>query len=181
MTVSRRASVENSSCAPRLGSQDCDSDAQDGVRCSPGLPTSSLAVKSGFKRAETPLEFPLLASFFIRSEKISAARRKLVRAERILRADGNDSSEPIRRAPQTGAAQKAVLQAGAYHPLEVSIVELVALDGAHVFMRQVDPRNSLIIRRKRHWDAKHPVEHEGMIFSAHAKNHVVACQADFHH
>jgi hypothetical protein len=38
-----------------------------------------------------------------------------------------------------------VFQAGSHHPLEISVVEIVGLDGTDVFVRQVDARNSFIV------------------------------------
>jgi len=60
-------------------------------------------------------------------------------------------------------------------------VEIVSLNRFYEFVRQVDARNALIICRKRHRYAEHPVHQERMIFSAHTENHVIAGQTNFHH
>src|SRR6266851_3901814 len=134
-----------------------------------------------FKCAEPALKFPLLLGSLAGLEKSRARGGRFFRSWSIVRACWNNATEGIRRAPQTCAWQEAVLQAGVNHVLEVSVVEIVSLNCADVLMCQVDARNALIVCGKRHRDAGHPVHQEGMIFSAYAKNHVIACQTDFHH
>src|SRR5258708_20968916 len=134
-----------------------------------------------FKRTKTEFEFPLLLGSLAGLEKSRARGRGFFRSWSIVRACWNNATEGIRRAPQTCAAQKAVFQASANHVLEVSVVEIVSLNRADVLMRQVDARDTLVIRRKRHRHAKQPVQWEWMIFAGHAEDHVIACQADFHH
>src|SRR5258708_3925725 len=134
-----------------------------------------------FKRTKTQFKFPLLLGSLAGLEESRARGGRFFRSWSIVRACWNNTTEGIRRAPQTCAGQEAVFQASANHVLEVSVVEIVSLNCADVLMCQVDARNTLIVRGKRHRDAEHPVHQEGMIFSAYAKNHVIACQTDFHH
>src|SRR6266446_2612548 len=103
-------------------------------------------LKSRFKCSESPLQFPLLVGLFAGLQKIGAARRELLCARRILRANRNSASENIRRAPQTRTRQKTMFQAGAHNLLEIAVVQPVSLHRAYVLVRQVDPRNALIVR-----------------------------------
>ena len=74
-----------------------------------------------------------------------------------------------------------MLQSGPHHVLEIRIIDAVGLDGPYVFVRQVDSRDTLVIRRERHGNSKLAVEWKGMIFRAHAENHIVTGEVDFYH
>src|SRR2546422_9673592 len=78
------ASTENSSHPPSVAARTPIRTRRNDVRPSPKLQLSDSTLHFSFKRSKTPLEFPLLACFFIRPQKISAARRILLYTQQIL-------------------------------------------------------------------------------------------------
>lgn len=89
--------------------------------------------------------------------------------------------ELVGRAPQIGAGEETVFEAGAHHALEIGIVQIVGLNGADVFVREVDARDAFVVGGKSDGDPEHAIERERVVFAADAEDYIVAGQADLHH
>ena len=119
-------------------------------------------------------EFPLLLGFFAATQEGRTRFRRLFRSAGILGAGAGGFAEVVSFAPQTGAGQKAVFEAGANHLLQVVVPELVGLRGANVFRGQVDARDAFVVGRKGHGHVRFAIQRKGVRFAAHAQNQVVA-------
>ena len=71
------------------------------------------ALVAGFEGAEAPLQFPLLLGFFAGFEEGSAGSGGFFGAQEFGGTCGDGASENIWLAPETGAGQKIVFEAGA--------------------------------------------------------------------
>ena len=60
--------------------------------------------------------------------------------------------------PQARTWQEAVFEAVAHQMLQVGIAETVSLDRAHIFMREIDARDTLVVGRQRHRHAEFAIE-----------------------
>ena len=57
----------------------------------------------------------------------------------------------------------------------------VSFDRAHIFMREVDPRDAFVVGGERDGNVVFAVDRERMIFAADAEDEIVAGESDFDH
>ena len=74
-----------------------------------------------------------------------------------------------------------MFESGAHQFFQVGVVQIVGLNGAHVFVGEIDARDAFVIGRERDGHAKFAIERERMRISRDAENHVVTGQIDFDH
>ncbi len=84
-------------------------------------------------------------------------------------------------APEAGAGQEIVFEAGADHLLQVGVGESVGFDGADIFVREVNARDAFVVCGERDRHAEFAIDRERVILAADAENQIVAAEINFHH
>jgi len=90
------------------------------------------------------------------------------------------SSEDVLRVPETWAGKKAVFEAGADHLLEVAITQAESLNGADVFVGEVDARDAFVVGGESKRNVELFVNWKRMILGGNSENALVAGEIDFH-
>src|SRR5215472_13238360 len=97
----------------------------------------------------------------------------------IPSAGRNRTKAPSR--PQTRAWQEAVLQALPCQAFQIGIGKLVCFGGTHILGRHIRAQDALVVGCQGHGNTIPAIGRKRMMVTHHAKDQIVAGQADFHH
>src|SRR5680860_1452468 len=126
---------------------------------------------AGFEFGEAAFELPWLPSLLAPGEEGRASRRRLIGAGRVHCAIRNEADIGAMAVPQAGAGQEAKFEAVAHQFLEVGVGESVGLDGADMFVGEIDTLDAGVVRRQGHRHAEFAVEGEGAVSYTHLRAH----------